>query len=282
MAVPSNTSPPGEWIRKLISDRSPSALRSRANCWAVIPHMPTSSYSRISASPLASALMLYQLSLGWFCAVRAAVGASSAAMARGAIAHLFILRIGASLIVGCGHEFGTRHFEIPAVEVHQLPRFVGGDHLPDTEVGFLYGLNRAQAFFLRCVIGVRTEYQPRFAVGLDLGSSAALEFLRVAAAGPGYFGLVGKAGFNQQLPGVSFVHRVDPGHDRALIHRAEDGAWIHVSGYHDLPGGNSDPQPLAEDRPAPVVDKFMLQKVVSQMRLYQLLTLCAIGAVVAS
>src|SRR5690606_27560778 len=120
-------------MRRLISDKSPKALRSRANCWAVMPHIPISSYSRISAWPLASALMLYQLSLGWFCAVRAAAGAISAAMARGAIAHLFILRIGASLVVGCGHEIRARHCEIAAVEIHQPPRLVGGDHLPDTE-----------------------------------------------------------------------------------------------------------------------------------------------------
>src|SRR5690606_41636516 len=92
MAVPSNTSPPGEWMRRLISVRSPRAFRSRANCWAVMPHIPISSYSRISACPLESALMLYQLSLGALLAVRAAMGASSA--------RLLVVRIGASSFLG--------------------------------------------------------------------------------------------------------------------------------------------------------------------------------------
>src|SRR5690554_2917796 len=74
--------------------------------------------------------------------------------------------IDASFVVGCGHEIRARHCEIAAVEIHQPPRLVGGNHLPDTEVGFLYGFHGGQAFLPCCVVGIRTEHQPRFAVGL--------------------------------------------------------------------------------------------------------------------
>src|SRR5690606_619671 len=132
MAVPSNTSPPGEWMRRLISVRSPRAFRSRANCWAVIPHMPISSYSRISACPLESALMLYQLSLGALLAVRAAMGASSAC--------LLFVRIGASSVV-IRPEPGPGDYQIATVLVHHLPGLLGSDHLADAEVGFLYSFH---------------------------------------------------------------------------------------------------------------------------------------------
>src|SRR5690606_29434513 len=225
MAVPSNTSPPGEWMRRLISVRSPRAFRSRANCWAVMPHIPISSYSRISACPLESALMLYQLSLGAVLAVRAAMGASSA--------RLLVVRIGASS-------------------------------------------------FLGVVIGVRAEHQPFFPVGLDLGNPAALEFLRVATAGAGNLRLIGKAGLDQQLPGVRLFLRIDPGHDRALVDGAVKGARVNVGRHHDLAGGDGHPQPLAVYRAAPVVDELVLQQVVAKLGLHQLLALGTVGAVIAA
>src|SRR5690554_4181445 len=219
MAVPSNTSPPGEWMRRLISVRSPSAFRSRANCWAVMPHIPISSYSRISACPLESALMLYQLSLGALLAVRAAMGASSA--------RLLVVRIGASSVV-IRLEPGPGDFQIATVLVHQLPRLGGSDHLAYAEVGLLYRLHRRHAFFLGVVIGVRAEHQPFFPVGLDLGNSTALKLLRVATAGAGNLRLIGKACLDQQLPGVRLFLRIDPGHDRALVDGAVKGARVNV------------------------------------------------------
>src|SRR5690554_2270417 len=50
---------------------SPSALMSCANCRALMPHAPISSYSQTSAVLLAFALMLYQL---WLSACTAAFG----------------------------------------------------------------------------------------------------------------------------------------------------------------------------------------------------------------
>src|SRR5690606_18394717 len=149
-----------------------------------MPHMPISSYSRISASPRAAALMLYQLSFGAVCAVSAAMGASSA--------RLLVVRIGASSIV-IRLEPGPRDFQIATVLVHQLPGLSGSDHLADAEVGFLYRLHRREAFLLRGVVGVRAEHQPFFPVGLDLGDPAALEFLRVAPTGAGHLGLISEA-----------------------------------------------------------------------------------------
>src|SRR5690554_3159945 len=95
--------------------------------------------------------------------------------------------------------------------------------------------------FLGVVIGVRAEHQTFFPVGLDLGNSAALELLRVAAAGAGDFGLVGKACLDQQLPGVRLFLRINPRHDRALVDGAVEGARVDVVRHHDLAGGDSYP-----------------------------------------
>src|SRR5690554_2764256 len=149
MAVPSNTSPPGEWMRRLISVRSPRAFRSRANCWAVMPHIPISSYSRISACPLESALMLYQLSLGAVCAVSAAMGASSA--------RLLVVRIGASSVI-VTFKLRPRHGQISPMQVDQAASLFSSDHLAHAEIDLLHSLHRRHPFLLRGVIGVRTEY----------------------------------------------------------------------------------------------------------------------------
>src|SRR5690606_7148531 len=236
-------------------------------------HIPISSYSRISACPLESALMLYQLSLGALLAVRAAMGASSA--------RLLVVRIGASSVV-IRLEPGPGDFQIATVLVHQLPRLGGSDHLAHAEVGLLYRLHRRHAFFLGVVIGVRAEHQPFFPVGLDLGNPAALEFLRVATAGAGNLRLIGKACLDQHLPGVCLFLRINPGHDRALIDGAVKGARVNVGRHHDLAGGDGYPQPLAVYRAAPVVDELVLQQVIPKLGLHQLLALGAVGAVIAA
>src|SRR5690554_2040605 len=135
----------------------------------------------------------------------------------------------------------SRHRQTSPVQIDQSAGLIGSDHLAHAEVGLLYRLHRRQAFFLGVVIGVRTEHQPRLAVGLDLRNSAALEFLRVAATGARHFSLISEAGLDQQLPGVRLFLWIDPRHDRALIDGAEKGARVDVVRHHDLAGGDGYP-----------------------------------------
>src|SRR5690606_41504022 len=146
-----------------------------------MPHIPISSYNRISASPRAAALMLYQLSLGAVCAVSAAMGASSA--------RLLVVRIGASSVI-VTFKLRPRHGQISPMQVDQAPSLFSSDHLAHAEIDLLHSLHRRRPFLLRGVIGVRTAYPLRLAVGLGRSDPAALEFLRVALTAARHIGLI--------------------------------------------------------------------------------------------
>ena len=78
------------------------------------------------------------------------------------------------------------------------------------------------------------------------------------------------------------MHRVDPGHDRPLIDRAINRARVDGLGHHQHPAGDRDAQPLAVHTPTPVVDKLVLQQVITQLPFHQFLTLCRVGAVITA
>src|SRR5690606_1649973 len=76
--------------------------------------------------------------------------------------------------------------------------------------------------------------------------------------------------------------RINPGHDRALVDGAIQGARVDVVRHYDLAGGDGYSQPLAVYRAAPVVDELVLQQVIPQLGFHQFLALGTVGAVIVA